>query len=258
MLKSFCIVITLLIAHSSSYADCSSNGIYFWPQTPTIKQNSIIVIEGYAMSQKIISELNTTYPIYLKSEKNKIKLNVLEICVGQFQLTQAILVPEENLTAGLEYEIVIENLTEGDVLKQWNVVSGKYELIKWTLEEGIDNTKPTWTKKPNEEKKSYIPYGCGPGKNVQFNFAIYDESPVMLKTKVTHINSGKSATYYLDVNIATQVNIGHGMCSGAFTFKDGEAYEISFDIVDFSGNLTAWTYDNIMFTAPFISDGEGN
>jgi len=258
MLKSFCIVITLLIAHSSSYADCSSSGIYFWPQSPTIKQNSIIVIEAYAMSQKIISELNSTYPIYLKSEKNKIKLNIREICIGQFQLTQAILVPEENLTAGLEYEIFIENLPEGDELKQWNIASGKYESIKWKVEEGIDNTLPTWTKKPNEEKKSYILFGCGPGKNVHFNFAAYDESPVMLKTKVTHAISGKSATYYLVVDNRTQVQVGHDMCSGAFTFKDGEAYEVSFDIVDFSGNLTAWTYDNIKFTAPIISDGEGN
>lgn len=254
-MKNILLLSLLYLSTSNSFADCAGSGVYFWPQTPTIKQNSIIVIECYANSQPIISKLNSTYPIFLKSGDSKIKLNVQEICVGQFLLTQAILVPEETLVAGLEYQLIIENMTDGEALKQWNSTSAKYDLIKWKVESGTDNVKPTWTKKPDEEKKSYVLFGCGPGKNVGFNFAIYDESPVLLKASVTHSKTGKKTSYYLNVSSTTKVMVGHDMCSGAFIYNDGEEYEVSFDILDFSGNSTPWTYDNIKFTAPTVADG---
>lgn len=256
-MKQIFLVSFLYFSTSISFADCAGSGIYFWPQTPTIKQNSIIVIETYGVSQTIISELNAKYPIFLKAGENKIKLNVQEICLGQFQLTQAILVPEETLVAGQEYQLIIENMTDGEALKQWNSTSAKYDLVKWKVESGMDNVKPTWTKKPDQDGKSYVLFGCGPGKNVHFNFAVYDESPVLLKATVTHSKTSKKTSYYINVSNLTKVAVGHDMCSGGFTYKDAEEYEISFDILDFSGNSTPWTYDNIKFTAPIITDGEG-
>lgn len=252
-MKNILIVISLLLVTINSFADCAGSGIYFWPQTPTIKQNSIIVIEGYAGSQNIILKLNSDYPIYLKSGESKIKLNVKETCVGQFLLTQAILVPEEKLQAGLEYQLMIDNLDGNEPLTQWNITTNKHEPIKWKVEEGTDTEKPTWTKKPDEQKKSYTPFGCGPAVNVHFNFAVYDESPVLLRTTVTNVKTGTKTTYYLDVSNGTEVLIGHDMCSGPFKFDEGKQYEISFDIVDYSGNTTPWAYDNIKFTAPVSS-----
>jgi len=256
-MKNILVISALLFSTFTAFADCAGSGIYFWPQTPTIKQNSIIVIECYAQSQKIISELNSTYPIYLKSGDNKIKLNVSEICVGQFYLTQAILVPEEKLQAGLDYELCIDNLEGKETFTKWNSTTKKHEAIKWQVEEGTDTEKPTWTKKPDLQKKTYVPFGCGPAVNVHFNFAVYDESPFLLRATVTNVETSTKSTYYLNLNKGTEVLIGHNMCSGAFKFDEGKQYEISFDIVDYSGNTTAWAYNNILFTAPLLSDFDG-
>jgi hypothetical protein len=46
------------------------------------------------------------------------------------------------------------------------------------------------------------------------------------------------------------IKIGHGMCLGAFLFENGDDYEISFDLMDASGNTTNWTDDKIEFTKP--------
>lgn len=84
-----------------AFADCAGNGLWVFPKSKNILQNTRFVLNAYASSQFIISELNKQHPVYLKSSNQIIKLNVLEICEGQFYLTQAVLVPESNLTAGV-------------------------------------------------------------------------------------------------------------------------------------------------------------
>ncbi len=66
-MKLLFIILTLLISTINALADCTGTGIYFWPLSQTIKQNSRIVIEGYSGSQHVIHGLNKKYPIYLKS-----------------------------------------------------------------------------------------------------------------------------------------------------------------------------------------------
>jgi hypothetical protein len=64
-----------------------------------------------------------------------------------------------------------------------------------------------------------------------------------------YIESGNETSYYVEP-VKGNLNIGHGMCSGAFNFDEGDDYEIEFSIMDESGNMTAWTGDRIKFTKP--------
>ena len=109
-MKKIIPILILFLTTVDGFSKCASSELYFWPNKQTISQNSIFLIEGYATSQKIIQALGASYKVYLKSNKQEIKLNVQEILVGQFQLTQAILKPESSLSVGQEYELVIENL----------------------------------------------------------------------------------------------------------------------------------------------------
>src|SRR5690606_27206257 len=122
----------------------------------TVSQNSFFVIDGYASSQKIISGLGTTYKVYLKSDKEKIKLNVRELLVGQYSLTQAILKPEKILSVGQEYELIIENLgeLESQVYK-YNDATRQREKVKWTVSNFNDTVSPTWTKMPKFKNSTY-------------------------------------------------------------------------------------------------------
>jgi hypothetical protein len=231
------------------YADCSGEGLHIFPIGQTISQNSIFVLDGYALSQQVILELNRKYPIYLKSGNKKVKLIVKEICIGQFELTQAILYPEAQLETEFEYELFIDNLPERESLKRYNEKTNEYEQIKYTVVNVIDTDKPVLTSRPKEIDKSFEVYGCGPAMSVNFDFPVKDNSEIIVKTTVKNIKSRIETTYYI-VPHNSQITVGHGMCSGAFTYDDSNDYEAEFSFMDASGNLTGWTGERIKFTKP--------
>jgi hypothetical protein len=249
-MKLLSLLLTLLISTVNALADCTGTGIYFWPSSQTIKQNSRIVIEGYAGSQHVIHGLNKKYPIYLKSGDIKVKLTVKEITVGEVGITQAILIPEDKLVAGMDYRLFIDNLPEYEApLQKWNKTTKSYEAIEWKVAEGTDTEKPEWINKPAVKEKTYKLFGCGPEEYVDFSFKVKDASEFLIKTTVTNTKTNKSTTYYLSPDIES-FSIGHGMCSGAFNFREGDEFEATLDLIDASGNITTWSDAKVKFTKP--------
>ncbi|MES2616707.1 MAG: hypothetical protein V4613_02450 [Bacteroidota bacterium] len=233
----------------SLLADCRGTGLWIFPSGPTIKQNSIFILDGYAESQGIILNLNKKNNIYLKNGNKKIKLNVIEICVGQFYLTQAVLKPEKELEVGLEYTMHIDSLPEYESFDKYNKITQKYEPVTYTVVAGRDTIKPILTGIPKELKKTLIHYGCGPSIHVVFSNPATDSSDLIVKTTVKNLKTGLETTYYISIG-GDNVCVGHGMCSGAFDFDDSDNYEVEFSFMDSSGNLTPWTGDRIKFTKP--------
>jgi hypothetical protein len=248
-MKTILIIFIAIISSTNIHAECASNSLSAFPSGKTIRQNSIIVVDGYGASQNVVKGLNKKYPVYLVNGKHKIKLTVKEILIGQFSLTQAVLIPENNLTVGLDYTLVIEKLPEYESLDRWNSELKKNEPIVYTVVQGLDTIKPIFSLTPKEIKKSLIYYGCGPSIHVVFNCNVIDSSEFLVKATVKNLKSGKETSYYVEPDKGV-LNIGHGMCSGAFNFNDGDNYEIEFSIMDASGNLTTWTGDRIKFSKP--------
>lgn len=237
-------------------AKCKSSGITIFPVKSEIKQNSIFVIDGFAESQKVIQKLGKKYPIYLVSGQEKIKLNVKQILVGQYYLTQAVLKPETNLTVGLSYKLVIDNLPKTESLTRWNSELKKYEPIVYKVLEGVDIEKPKFESTPKEVKKSLIHYGCGPAINVVFDAKVAENSEYLIKATVKNLQSGKMVSYYIKAYNG-KINIGHGMCSGAFDFDDSENYKVQFSIMDASGNKSEGFSNKIKFTKPNDKNSSG-
>lgn len=249
-MKKIIPILIVLLTTVNGFSKCASSGLYFWPTKQTISQNSIFVIDGYATSQKIISGLGTAYKVFLKSDKQKIKLNVQEMLVGQFSLTQAILKPETTLSIGQEYELVIENL--GDLENQvykYNDSTRQREKIKWTVTSNSDTALPIWKEKPIFKDGSYMEAGCGPIIFVNFAYSASDNSEYLIKTTLKNKSTGIETTYYLKAGDKI-IDVGHGMCSGAFKFDGGDKFEVEFSLFDASGNLTKWTGERIEFKRP--------
>lgn len=260
-LKRYCIKLTneisvllfivlIFLLKVNIYSKCASGGIYFWPNGNTIRQNSLIVIEGYAESQEIISALNKLYPVYLKSSKGKIPLKVKAVYTGEFRITQAILKPEKTLTAGMEYEFHIDNLPNREKsIDRYNDKTGKYEPVKWKVIEGVDKEKPIWKSKPKIIEKKFIRYGCGPEIEVIFSCDVIDKSEFLIKAVLTKLKTNRVVEYYLTPS-KNKIYVGHDMCSGAFTFDESDEYEIDFSLLDASGNFTPWEGKEIRFYKP--------
>jgi len=249
-MKQILTIIIGLLCSLSVYADCAGTGLSIFPSGQSIKQNSIFVLDGYAESQNVILGLNKKHNIYLKSGYKKIKLLVTEICVGQFYLTQAVLKPETELEAGLEYTMFIDSLPEYESFNKYNKTTHKYEPVTYKVIAEKDNDKPQLTTIPKELNMTLVHYGCGPSIHVVFSNPAKDVSDIIVKTTVNDLTTGIETTYYIQPD-GDKIKVGHSMCSGAFDFDDNNNnYEVEFSFMDASGNLTAWTGDRIKFSKP--------
>jgi len=227
-------------------ASCLPYGISAFPKSNEISQNSILMVEGYAFSQGIIVELNKKYPIYLQSGNHRVKLSIKETCEGGFSLTQAMLKIEGELIVGKKYDLKVDNLTKDE--REMHDFSG----ISWTVKKDIDTTLPIWNKQPKHAENTFVMYGCGPDVYASFEMEIADDSETLVKTELIDLKTNEKRIYFLQ-HSGSLLNIGHGMCAGAFNFKNDRKYKARFDIVDASGNtLNKWT-DWVQFESPFLS-----
>ncbi|WP_421754091.1 hypothetical protein [Croceimicrobium sp.] len=252
-MKIVLIILLSFITTGQLFAECAIDGLWALPQKGTIKQNSLIVLTGYFRSQKIVTSLNENYPIYLESEGHRVKLNVKKRYKGLFELTQAILEPEEELIAGRTYQLKIDKLDEFETsrLRRWNSELGKYEPITWKVDGGIDTESPELLNVPELVDKRTIHYGCGPAIYADFKIQTKDESELLVKTELVDLKSGESTTYFLNFEGTDTLSVGRGMCSGAFSYKENRKYKVRFSLMDICGNenekWTAW----IQFDSPY-------
>ena len=232
------------------YSKCKSNGWTFFPSKSKITENSLFIIDGYGRTQEIINNIGKTHNTYLKSGEEKIKLNVIEILVGQFNITQVVLKPEKNLTSGKEYELIIEGIiNEYDKPTRYNSATNKYEKVIWKVTSNIDIDAPKWITKPIFKNSLYVMFGCGPDVSSNFTFMSSDSSEFLIRTTVKNLTTGKQTSYYLSC-FKNIIEIGHGMCSGAFDFGNDEKFEVEFTLMDLCGNTTVWKGDRITFNNP--------
>ncbi|HRG22037.1 MAG TPA: hypothetical protein PLQ57_13440 [Saprospiraceae bacterium] len=244
------IILTFLFSTVAS-ANCSHSGIYCLSKTSTLNKNGLIILEFYALSQLLISDLNTKYPIYLKSPNEKVQLNVIETLTGEKSLTQVVLKPATELKVDELYTLQIDNLPNYERQPEsYNSTSKKWESSKFKINKIVDNDIPTLNNTPTEQKKTLVYYGCGPESWVYFAITGHDESELFVRANVKNKEKGKVTTYILTIENGVTL-VGHGMCSGAFKFDSGSNFEVTFQLFDQSGNKSN-SSSEIAFTKPAI------
>jgi len=247
------IIISLLftcVAISAS-AICSDRGMWAFPQKSEISQNSLFMLEGYLSSMFIINKLNEDYPVYLQAAGHKVKLEVVSRHEGMFEVAQAILKPVEKLMLGKKYFLKIDNLNkeEKEDLLRWR--NGKKEATFWEVTKKEDTQKPSWKQEPRFVESVCTFWGCGPEMYALFEGEINEDSEALIKTKFTNLQTKESRVYYLRIK-ENKIEVGHGMCSGAFTFDEdkNKKFEVSFALLDASGNESGYS-SAIEFKNPF-------
>ena len=102
------------------------------------------------------------------------------------------------------------------------------------------------------EKTEVIHYGCGPEANAIFKIMNRPESEIWYKTEVVEIGTGNKSVYYIK-EWNGKLNVGHSMCSGAFTFKKDGKYKVRFTPMNIDGkklDTTEWS----TFESPFMNN----
>lgn len=260
-MRSLILFLLTLSSAANLLADCSWGGLYVYPQTDTINANSWIILEGYANDQYIVDSLHIGFDIYLESDKEKVLLTEKYIFRGDIGLTQVVLTPSSNLETGKTYYLKIINRTteEEVVIDKWNEISNESEAIHWNVCQALDTTAPKMLEAPRLIDKSTIHYGCGPAVNAVFEISTKDQSLIFVKTQLVNMLTGKATTYMLSLNNTlnrdkpNKLRVGHGMCSGAFRYKENRKYKVRFCLYDSSGNTTGEWTEWIKYDSPYES-----
>jgi hypothetical protein len=242
------IILTFFIATIAT-AKCGSSGICCLLQSSKLNKNGLIILEFYASSQSLISDLNKKYPIYLKFSNGKVQLNIIETLKGEMNVTQIVLKPASALQVNETYSLGIDNLPEYErKLQRYNATSKKLEPLIFKISNAVDNDSPILDPTATEQQKKLVYYGCGPASWVYFNISGQDKSELFVRANVKNKATGKETRYILSIENGS-VKVGHGMCSGAFHFDNGDNFEVTFQLYDQSGNKSGTT-NTIAFTKP--------
>jgi hypothetical protein len=255
-MKKITLFLFLTLGINSAYADCfmcASNAMKFFPSTKEISLNSAFIIEGYAFSQGTINSFKNRV-IYLESKNGElVELNLQEILKGQMQLTQAILRPVSELKSNTTYFLKYSDQTEkeGREMFQYNRESKEREKVYWKTTEKKSIVDLNSNLDIKFEKTEVKHYGCGPSVRAIFNVKNKSESEIWYRTEFVDLNTNKKKVFYIK-EWNGKLNVGHGMCSGAFTYSNKGTYKVRFTPMNIDGKSLKTT-DWKSFESPFMS-----
>jgi hypothetical protein len=252
-MKKCILFLLLILGIKSVFAKCGMSGMQFFPEQKEISLNSMFIIQGYSFSQKTIDSFKDRI-IYLESENGElIELNLQETLKGQMELTQAIFCPVLELKPSTTYFLKYSDQTtnESREMLQYNSDKKEREKVYWKTTEKKSLTTLNSNLEIEFEKTEVIQYGCGPSANAIFNVKNKSESEIWYKTEVVDLNTNDKTIFYIK-EWNGRLNVGHGMCSGAFTYKMKGKYKVRFTPMKIDGKSLKTT-DWKTFESPFMN-----
>lgn len=131
------------------------------------------------------------------------------------------------------WELVVEGVKPAQRLGPWKVGAS------------TDSVAPGLEQQPVAGETKWTAYGCGPGSSLKVK-QVKTTEPVFFEAAATVAGQ---TTVALLVPRETELELGHGMCSGGFSFKPGARVSVVLTPVDFAGNRGAPS-ERLTFTAP--------
>ena len=253
-MKKIILLLFLTFGIKTVFAKCSMSGMFFFPETKGISLNSKFIIQGYAFSQKTINSFKNR-KVYLESESGElIELNLEEFYTGQMQLIQAVFSPMSELKPNTKYFLKYSDQTENEVreMSQYNRERNVIEKVYWKTTDKKQLETLNSNLSIEYEKTEVIRYGCGPSANAIFDIENKSESEIWYKTEVVDISTNNKKVFYIK-EWNGKLNVGHGMCSGAFVYKNKGKYKVRFTPMNTDGKSLKTT-DWMTFVSPFLND----
>lgn len=254
-MKKLLFAFTFLLSFQFAVADCTSSKMSFYPLEENISRNSMFIIEGYAMSIKTIKTFNNR-KVYLQSESGElVELKLQEILFSQMNLAQAIFIPSKTLQSNTKYFLKYENQTEKETSDMLSRFHREKRPIYWTTTTEKNNQSFSTVVSATYKSSFVEQYGCGPAVYAVFDVKNDPSKQTWYKTELLDLTTNTKKTYYIRSN-KNKLSVGHGMCSGAFSFNQKGTYKVRFTPINSDGKA-ATTTDWISFKSPFSENPSG-
>ncbi|MGY5846586.1 hypothetical protein ACW6QP_04140 [Salegentibacter sp. HM20] len=231
--------------------ECVPGHISYLPESKTISLNPKIIIEGSGYIQKLLQQFKDNPPYLENAAGDRVLLQLEEINVGQRGISQGLFSPTEKLKPNTEnfpnYISGTENKPANP--EKYDRLEKEHKRVKWT-------TTTTPAEALNQELEiNFLEnqvefYGCGPEAFLIFELENTNDQEIWYHTELVDLQTGESHSYILDV-WKDALYVGHGMCSGAFSYsKEGE-YKVRFTPMNIDGESLATT-DWYTFESPYV------
>ena len=225
------------LAPTAVSAKCAVGGDTVHPRTAHLPLNGRIVLtRSWLLNAD--SEKTNLEALELRSDADRVPLRLVETNVGVGQV-QFVLSPVRALLASTRYTL----RRKGDVGGEASA-RGPAAAFVWTTASAPDKSPPRWRRRPTVGDASYVRYGCGPATRVKVNVAVDDvltdpdaDAAVQVRVEL-YSHDGGSPLRYLIEPVNGVIEIGHGMCGGAFPLQPDERYSVVRTAVDAAGNET--------------------
>lgn len=208
---------------SAAVADANAMCLDTWTSaTPekTILPTGWIVLSGGGETRGLLRRLATLSPALVR-DGERVPLTVMAVHDGAFNVTQALLKPTRALTTGATYSL---SLTSPDPLRAR--VPKRLTNLSWRVAaKGIART-PRWRGPPTVEGSRYTSYGCGPARYIDVRLPVAHDELLGALVEVRRVGSTEPPSRFLVRVRDGVIALGHGMCSGPFTFAEGAKYTI--------------------------------
>lgn len=225
-------LIFVLFTPLAAQAMCAMSAWDVFPAPGSkVPKNSRFVVEGYGSAQSAVVSIATRKPRLVSAKGAQVPLKVVVINVGEKDITQAVLEPTAPLIEGTRSTLKFETDSKTRFELDENV------RPSWMVGPA-DVEPPRWTKAPEAQPGVIELFGCGPAVEARVNVAIEDAAAILVRAKVTRTD-GSSKHYLLPATKNGVLEIGHGMCSGAFKLGlEGKEWSLELTAVDAAGNAT--------------------
>ena len=239
----FTCLIGLLLVTKVFFSQCPAGGFWVWPSNEQISRTSIIILKGYSLTENVIERIHQDCKVFLSSDRHIVEVKKDTLIKGDLSISQLILKPQNLLIPGETYTLQIEGLEieEKKLLSYYTDKEVLKHTVTWKVTENYNEPPIKFTEIPKFLEAEVMDYGISPAVNSTFEIKTNIESTqqLMLVERVNEKNQALDA-FYMELR-GTVIHIGHGICSGAFSYQKDTKYKVRFKLVSPMGKESEFT-----------------
>ena len=235
MQRLLALALAVVAASAGAAERCQKDGIALFPAPGAVVPTNVqLIIEGVGDAQTRVQDLLGSGAMALVADgHDAIALKPEKSYVSQVARIAVRLKPQKPLEPNVEYTLALPQTMAGVPILNDRLGGGS---LRWLAGNGPDKKSPAFKQKPASSEGVYLKEAGGLRRQLKLHALVDETSPVWFLVTMERARGGSAKQQYPVFIDADTLTIGHDPCSGNFSFDDGRAYRLGFELYDAAGN----------------------
>lgn len=232
-------VVALLLAlggSASAAEPCTKDGLLFFPAPGAVVPTNVqFLLEGVGEGQAQVQALLSARAIaLLPAQGEPIEVKAEKGYLSAMARVAIRLRPLRALEPGTEYTLALPPELAGVRLINDRLGDG---TLRWLAGAGPDKKAPRYKQRPASSEGAWEKTkDGGVVRFLKLRTVLEETSPAWVLITMQRARGGSSKQVYPAAVEGGTIVVGHDACSGNFSFEDGRAYKLGFELFDAAGN----------------------